>query len=166
MQTTYPKIVLLPKKILLGKCLKMSYSQNKTVPLWQSFMPLKKHIKNTVGNDLYSIQVYEEVFDFNSFQPEKEFTKWAAIEISESKKNDLDLQNFELEGGLYAVFLHKGSSSDFQKTFESIFKDWLPNSDYVLDARPHFELLGVNYKNNHPDSEEEIWIPVKLKIQS
>jgi len=165
MNKTYPKIVQLSEKILLGKCLKMSYSQNKTVQLWQSFMPLKKHIKNTVGNDVYSVQVYEQLFDYNSFDLEAQFTKWATIEVSDEKGNDLDLQKLELEGGLYAVFLHKGSSSDFQKTFERIFKDWLPISEYVLDARPHFEVLGDNYQNNHPDSEEEIWIPIKFKNQ-
>jgi hypothetical protein len=26
-----------------------------------------------------------------------------------------------------------------------------------------FEILGDKYINDHPDSEEEIWIPVKLK---
>lgn len=29
---------------------------------------------------------------------------------------------------------------------------WLPNSDYLLDDRPHFELLGDKYKNNDPNS--------------
>ncbi len=165
MNKIYPKIVQLSKKILVGKYLKMSYSENKTVQLWQSFMPLKKHIKNTVGNDLYSVQVYEQLFDYNSFDLEAQFTKWATIEVSDEIGSDLDLQKLKLEGGLYAVFLHKGSSSDFKKTFESIFKDWLPNSEYVLDARPHFEVLGEKYKNNHPDSEEEIWIPIKTKNQ-
>ena len=38
-----------------------------------------------------------------------------------------------------------------------------PNSDYKPDDRPHFELLGAKYKNDDPDSEEEIWIPIKRK---
>lgn len=42
-------------------------------------------------------------------------------------------------------------------------KTWLPASDYNLDNRPHFEVLGEKYKNNDPTSEEEIWIPIKLK---
>jgi AraC family transcriptional regulator len=32
-----------------------------------------------------------------------------------------------------------------------------------LDNRPHFEILGEKYKQGSPDSEEEIWIPVKEK---
>jgi AraC family transcriptional regulator len=34
---------------------------------------------------------------------------------------------------------------------------------YFLDDRPHFEILGDKYKNGDPDSEEEIWIPIKQK---
>jgi len=32
-----------------------------------------------------------------------------------------------------------------------------------LDDRPHFEVLGDKYKNADPDSEEEIWIPIRTK---
>jgi AraC family transcriptional regulator len=35
----------------------------------------------------------------------------------------------------------------------------LPGSEYFLDNRPHFEVLGDKYKNNDPTSEEEIWKP-------
>lgn len=45
---------------------------------------------------------------------------------------------------------------------EYIYGSWLPNStEYARDNRPHFEILGEKYKNNDPESEEEIWIPVK-----
>jgi AraC family transcriptional regulator len=39
----------------------------------------------------------------------------------------------------------------------------MPNSDYVLDNKTHFEILGDKYRNNDPESEEEIWIPVQPK---
>jgi AraC family transcriptional regulator len=41
------------------------------------------------------------------------------------------------------------------------FSTWLPDSEYRLDVRPHFEVLGEKYKNDDPESEEEIWIPIK-----
>jgi len=160
----YPRIELLQEKLVLGKSLKMSYLQNKTVQLWQSFMPLKKHICNIVGTNLYSIQVYDEIFDFNSFDPAREFTKWAAVEIFENNDFEENLEILRLESGLYAVFLHQGSSNEFLKTFEYIFTQWLPTSGYAVDNRPHFEVLGQKYKNNNPNSEEEIWIPIKNNI--
>ena len=67
-----------------------------------------------------------------------------------------------LPSGLYAVFHYKGSSSD-NSIYQYIFGTWIPNSDYDLDDRPHFEVLGDRYKNNDPNSEEEIWIPIKSR---
>lgn len=68
-----------------------------------------------------------------------------------------------LPGGLYAVFQYRGTSETAVETFQYIFGTWIPASDFELDARPHFELLDENYRNDHPESEEEIWIPVRPK---
>ena len=73
------------------------------------------------------------------------------------------METFVLPGGLYAVFDYRGSSGDAARIFRYIFAEWLPASDYLLDERPHFEVLGERYKNNDPHSEEEIWIPVEIK---
>ena len=70
-----------------------------------------------------------------------------------------EMKSFILEEGLYAVFDYKGSSAD-NSIFQYIFRDWLPSSPYQIDDRPHFEVLGEKYKNNDPNSEEEIWIPI------
>lgn len=153
---------LSPKK-LVGKRLNMSLNHNRTLELWKSFMPRRKEIQHTVGTDLFSMQVYDVSYDFNTFNPDAEFEKWAAIEISDASSIPADMQTFALVGGLYAVFIHKGAASEGERTFRYIFKTWLPNSGYTLDNRPHFEILGDKYKNNAPDSEEEIWIPVKEK---
>ena len=67
-----------------------------------------------------------------------------------------------IPAGMYAVFLYKGSSNDGDKVFQQIFGSWLPESGYALDDRPHFEVLGEKYKNNDANSEEEIWIPVRI----
>ncbi len=67
-----------------------------------------------------------------------------------------------LPGGLYAVFFYKGLNTDLT-IFNYIFTKWLPASEYILDDRPHFEIMGAKYKNNDPGSEEEIWVPIKKK---
>jgi AraC family transcriptional regulator len=69
---------------------------------------------------------------------------------------------FTLAGGLYAVFDYKGSSNDYS-IFQYIFGTWIPDSNYLLDDRPHFEVLGEKYRNADPNSEEEISIPIRLK---
>jgi len=139
----------------------MSFSANKTVELWKDFMPRRKEIQNNIGSELYSLQIFDCNY-FDKFNPDKEFEKWALVEVTDFDLVPDELETFVLTGGLYAVFVHKGSSTD-NKTFQYIFTNWLPNSEYVIDDRPHFEVLGEKYKNGHPDSEEEIWIPIKLK---
>jgi AraC family transcriptional regulator len=156
-----PRIEFLQAKKLQGLQLKMSLQQNKTFELWSTFMPLKNKIKNAIGHNLFSIQIYNENY-FKNFDIKNEFTKIAAVEILEFKENNF--YNFEIESGLYAVFIYKGLAQNATSFFENIFTKWLPNSIYQLDHRPHFEILGEKYKINSIDSEEEVWIPIRESI--
>lgn len=156
------RIELLPDKKLVGKHLSMSLANNKTVELWRSFMQQRHEITNAAGGKLYSMQIYGPSY-FQDFDPARSFEKWAATEVSDFDAIPPGMESVLLTGGLYAVFHYKGSSNEGAKVFQYIFGTWLPNSDYALDTRPHFEILGEKYKNNSPDSEEEIWIPVKHK---
>ena len=158
-----PRLEELPKKKLVGRHLRMSLADNKTPALWQSFMPQRKEIAHKVSADLFSLQVYDSPAYFAQFSPQTEFTKWAAAEVSAVEEVQAGLQTFDLPGGLYAVFLHRGGPATGHKTFGYIFYEWLPASGYALDDRPHFEILGEKYGNGGPDSEEEIWVPVKPK---
>jgi AraC family transcriptional regulator len=155
-----PRIEILKEKKLIGKCLRMSLVNNKTFDLWRSFMPGRMKIQNRLSNDLISMRVYNESLQLEDIN--QEFEKWAAIEVADFDKVPDEMERFVLSGGVYAVFNYKGLNSD-NSIFIYIFKEWLPNSNYVLDERPHFEILGEKYKNNDPESEEEIWIPVKPK---
>jgi AraC family transcriptional regulator len=156
-----PRIEMLTEKKLVGMRIKMSLAENRTYELWSSFMPRRKEILNNIGTDLYSMQVYDQSYDFKEFNPNASFDKLALIEVIDFDSIPDGMVSFTLSGGLYAVFIHKGAASEGPKTFRYIFGEWLPNSEYSLDNRPHFEILGDKYKNDSPDSEEEIWIPVK-----
>jgi len=138
----------------------MSFSRNTTFELWNGFMPSRKEIQNAIGTDLYSIQIYSPLF-FDNFNPNTQFEKWAAIEVTDFKTIPPEMEALVLPAGLYAVFLYHGAASQADPTFQYIFGTWIPNSGYSLDNRPHFEILGKKYKNEDPGSEEEIWIPIK-----
>ena len=126
-------------------------------------MPRRKEIRNSIGADLYSVQIYAPLF-FEKFYSNAAFEKWAAVEVTDFNPIPTDMETIILPGGLYAVFLFHGSSGEAAQTFTYIFKTWLPQSGYDLDDRPHFEILGEKYKNADPDSEEEIWIPIKPQV--
>jgi AraC family transcriptional regulator len=157
------RIETLDEKKLVGKWIRMTLSNNKTLELWQSFMPRRKEIKNIRTTDLFSMQVYDKYMNFKNFNQDTEFDKWAAVEVEDFDKIPEGMESFTLTGGLYAVFIHKGAASTGPKTFRYIFETRLPNSKYSIDNRPHFEILGEKYKNEDPDSEEEVWIPIKPK---
>jgi AraC family transcriptional regulator len=156
-----PRIELLTGKKLVGMKMEMTFSDNKTGELWRNFMQRRKEIKNRVSDELYSMQVYGQSFNFKDFNPNAPFEKWAAAGVTDFNSIPDKMEPFVLKGGLYAVFIHKGPASDGPRTFRHIFVDWLPASGFQIDNRPHFEILGAKYKNEDPDSEEEVWIPVK-----
>jgi AraC family transcriptional regulator len=147
------------EKMLVGKSLTMSFVNNKTAALWREFMPRRVEVVNAVSNDLYSAEVYVPGF-FESFDPARKFEKWALVEVSSFNSVPDGLETLVFPAGLYAVFLHKGPASEGARTYRYIFMDWLPASGYVLDNRPHFAIMGVKYKSDSEESEEEIWIPV------
>jgi AraC family transcriptional regulator len=157
-----PTIKTLTEKRLAGKKMRMSFSTNKTRELWLSFIPELKKIRNKIGLDFYSVEVYDISY-FDNYNPEKEFDKWAAVETIDFDAIPGEMETITLPDGLYAVFLHKGPASTGTKTYQYIFGTWLPSSGFLLDNRPHFAIMGEKYKSEDPDSEEEIWIPVKPK---
>jgi AraC family transcriptional regulator len=157
-----PRIKTLNEKRLLGKRLRMSLFNNRTSELWRSFIPETAKIKKKVSTDLISMRVYDSPMEPGSLG--QEFDKWAAVEVSDFGEMPEDMETFVLAGGLFAVFDYQGMSTD-NSIFIYIFNDWLPSSNYQLDSRPQFEVLGDQYKNNDPASREEIWIPIKPKGQ-
>jgi AraC family transcriptional regulator len=158
----YQRIETISEKKLIGKHVKMSFMNDKTRELWQSFMPRRKEILNSLSTDLISLQIYDESFGVSEFNPNTEFEKWALAEVLDFDNIPENMEVFTLMEGLYAVFLHKNATSTAEQTFGYIFKTWLANSEYELDNRPHFEILGEKYKNNDMSSEEEIFIPIRL----
>jgi AraC family transcriptional regulator len=155
-----PEIITTFQKKLVGISMRMSLVENKTSALWQTFMPRRKEISDALSTDLISMQVYDAPLQAGNML--QVFDKWAAVEVSNFDKVPEDMNTYTLVGGLYAVFHYKGLSTD-SSIFRYIYGEWLPNSNYVLDQRPHFEVLGPKYKNNDPNSEEEIWVPLKLR---
>lgn len=156
-----PRIEKLAAKKLIGHHINMSLSNNQTGQLWGQFAPRIKEIQHRASADKISLQVYPPSY-YSPFSPHTAFEKWATVEVTSFDNLPNGMKPFMLEGGLYAVFDYKGSSAD-PSIFQYIFSNWLPNSNYRVDDRPHFEVLGTKYRNNDPNSEEEIWIPIREK---
>jgi AraC family transcriptional regulator len=155
-----PTIKTFPSTKFIGKNLSFTYADYRAFELWSSFMPCRKEILYTIGTDLYNIQINPENFDFN---PNTPFVKWAAVAVTNFDLVPEGMEVLDIPQGMYAVFNYKGDQSNVAAFFKAIYTEWLPASGYELGNHPQFEILGEKYKNNYPNSEEEIWIPIKKK---
>ena len=158
-----PRIETLNETKVVGKRARMSFKQNTTAQLWKEFMPLRNDIRDTLDASLWSVEVYPDLDFFKDFDPSREFEKWAAVPVANTVSKPPDFRELLIPEGLYAVFNYKGKASQASELYGYIYGTWLPNSKYSLDNRPHMAVMGPDYKGEHPESEEEIWIPVKQK---
>lgn len=156
-----PRIEEVLEKKLVGYHATISFSDFAVGPLWAKFMPQRKNIRHLQTPDVISMSVYS-VNQFTEFNPERKFEKWAVAEVLNFSDVPEGMATYVLPQGLYAIFHYKGRNTD-QSIFEYIFKSWLPGSAFDLDDRPHFEVLGPLYKNDDPNSEEDIYIPIRRK---
>jgi len=134
-------------------------SRENTAKLWRRFMPRRREIHARVGSDVISMRVFHRS-ESEPLTAATPFDEWAAVEVSNVEEVPEGMEPFLLPGGTYAVFVHRGPASTFAQTAGYIFGDWLPNSDYELDDRPHLAVMGVDYRAEDEGAEEEIWIPV------
>ncbi len=154
----------------IGMHMEMSLMEDQTGQLWRKFMPRRQEILHRTNTDVVSLQVYPKGY-FLEFDPGRSFRKWALAEVGNLSEENGEkehrgglipegMEMFEMQGGLYAVFVHRGSDPAI---FDFIYGEWLVSSDFELDDRPHFEVLDVQYRHSDPDAEEEIWIPIRVK---
>lgn len=157
-----PRLIEMNAKSLVGRRRVLSLVENATSELWRDFLPSIQAVPNRVGCELFSLQNYPQDY-FRNFDPRAKFEKWAAVEVQDHQKVPSGMEPYLLPAGLFAVFHYVGSSNDAPKVFQYIYGEWLPRSEFNLDQRPHFEILGEKYRNNDPLSEEDIWIPIRAK---
>ena len=157
-----PKITQLPPLKLVGMRIQTSLANFGSPQLWQQFMPRRKQISNIASSENYSIQIYKKALSLKDFTPNTIFEYWAATPVTQFESIPDGMESLELDGGKYAVFIHKGTMAEFQNTLNFIYQEWLPTSGYSLNHLPHFEKLTEKYLGiNNPDSEEEVWVPIK-----
>jgi AraC family transcriptional regulator len=158
---TEPQIKSINTKSLVGLSKEMSIINDSSIDLFSNFAKHRKHI-DAVNSNVYEVMVYNKNY-FKKFNPSNMFVKWVTVEVLDPESVPNGMRVLTLKKGLYAVFNYIGMMKDFGSFMNYIFMEWLAQSNYLLDNRPHFQILGEKYKHNQPDSEEEVWIPIKTK---
>jgi len=93
---------------------------------------------------------------------ESKFRYDACVTIDREVKPEGEVGRKTIAGGKYAVFLHAGSYEQFQRTYDQIFKAWLPASGENLREEPCFEIYLNSPDQVKPeDLRTEIWLPLR-----
>ncbi|OBX23857.1 MULTISPECIES: GyrI-like domain-containing protein [Bizionia] len=148
--------------LIIGNKSELSFLTNGegTGSLARQFMPRLQEITNRVGTYSFSIQNYK-YFNIKTMTPETLFEKWIGVAVSNVDTIPESMESLIIAGGDFLVFPFQGSVADFIKFWQQLHNEWLPNSIYQLDNRPHFEKLPAGYNPMRDDNQEEIWIPIK-----
>lgn len=150
------RIEIIDPKKLVGFSITTSFQEGKTPIVWRQLMMRRKEITNRISNQLFSLQIYPE-----NFSPNQSFTKYALAEVSDFDNIPNDFETFELESGKYLVFNYQGKAENGPELFRYIFQNFIPENNFEIDDRPHFEIFGDTYNPLNEDAQEEIWIPIK-----
>lgn len=150
------RIEIIEPKKLIGFSITTSFQEDKTPIVWKKFIMRRTEITNRISEQLFSLQIYPENFTPNQF-----FTKYALAEVSDFDNIPNDFEAFELKGGKYLAFSYRGKAENGPEIFGYIFQKFIPENDFKVDNRPHFEIFGDDYNPNSDSAEEEIWIPIK-----
>jgi predicted transcriptional regulator YdeE len=100
-----------------------------------------------------------------TFKAGEHYRYLAAIPI----KNFLAPDHFmklDIPAGDYEVFTHRGAMENLKNTVYEIYKTILPKSNLNVEDHTrvgfiHFEQYDSRFKWNNPDSEIDIYLPVK-----
>ena len=155
------RVVKSPEILIVGMKASLSFEtiSEGTGKLARQFMPRLKEVKNRVGNNTMSLQNHDN-FDYHNLPPTRTFEKWIGVEVSNLEDVPEGMETLTIKSGNYLVIDFKGTMQEFIKNWHYIHSQWLPNSEFKLDNRPHFEKLSSKYSPMNVVNEEEIWIPV------
>lgn len=151
------KSITLEKSTFLGFPTETSLLEDQTALVFKQLMIWRKDSEEHRAQPVYDIKVYPEAY-FSSFNPSRSFTKWAAV-LQKDKMQVEELQSYVVDKGLYLCFTCEGHVS--AQFFQELYSSWLPQSEYELDDRPHFDKLWPDPAQRGAVIKEEIYIPVK-----
>lgn len=158
-----PTLKLIQKEAihLVGMSTFGNFHEHPVIPkLWQEFTPYIQKIPSRVdSSQCFGVEIYTD-----SFMKNKHWHYMTAVEVSSLDNIPVLTVAKTLPPNLYAVFTHRGASDTIPKSFDYIYSQWLPNSDYEIAAPYDFEFYDERFKNGGEDSELDIYLPVRQKV--
>lgn len=133
---------------------------NNTIPqLWDRFNPRCQEIQNIAEKGVcvgVCLSVETKDFDENT-----KFAYIAGMIVENFDQVPEGMETVEILPQKYAVSTHRGSLDKLHDTYHYLYGEWLKNSEYEFSPSAEIEWYDHRFKFNSPDSEFDIYIPVK-----
>jgi AraC family transcriptional regulator len=148
-----PRIVDHPAFTVVGMKVRGKNENNEIPQMWEALNPRMHEIQDMLGDDVaYGISA-------NMDEQTGEFDYIAGFEVGRIQEIPAGMVRFDVPGGKYAVF--RTTLPRLGETFLHAYRTWAPQSGYQLTGGPDFELYGEEFDPHDPDSEFEVYVPVR-----
>lgn len=129
--------------------------------VWSDLTEHLPKLEKAIGNELYGITYYTEVYDPDSH---KGFAYMAATEISSGEGIPENMAVRKISAANYLVFEHKGPVKYLGESYNYIYNKFMKDTKRTILFSEVLEVYGKAYNADDPDSADsiiEIWMPVK-----
>lgn len=115
--------------------------------------------RNLIGPKTRVMSIYH---DSPEITEEDKLRVSCCITVPEGTKGEGEVGTMTVPGGRYAVAHFVLDPAQYGEAWQAVFGGWLPESGYLPDDRPAFELyLGDMNAQPGDKHDVEIWVPVK-----
>lgn len=126
---------------------------NEIPQLWDQFWPRHAELQSVVEPQV-SYGLCDHVDERTG-----EFDYVAGMQVAPDALLPVGMVKWEIPALTYAVFTT--TLPKIGPTFDAIYREWMPNSEYHRTAGPDVELYTAEFDPNAPDSTFYLYIPVE-----
>jgi AraC family transcriptional regulator len=119
---------------------------------WKRFAPYIGNIPGQTGHTTYGV--------CSNFDGNGGFDYTCGVEVSDFSELPQQFDRLRILEQKYAVFTHSDHISTLKKTYDAIYRDWLPQSGRTATAGPTFERYDESFNTDTGMGGLEIWIPI------
>ena len=149
-----------PLKVV-GMKIHTTIKENRIPQLWTDFIARMDELnKVSVPDCSLGICLSETVSEFHK---DSEFDYLACKVVKDDSVIPSGMEYREIPAQLVAVFTHSGSLETLSETYDYIYDEWLPDSEYKLIAADEIEWYDSRFKFGEEDSQMDIHIPITKK---
>ncbi len=151
--TTEPHIIRKDAFTLVGMKIRTTAMSPEIPQLWASFVP-------RIGEVPLIVEPHVSYGLMENFDPvQGRFDYMAAVAVKGSPQLRDGMVALEVAACTYAVFTT--TLANIGSTFAHIYQGWFPNSGFGPADAPQFERYDESFDPTNPNSQIEIYIPLK-----